>query len=180
MMKPLIICVIGRKGAGKTTLIEALTRDLVNSGIRVSVLKHIHHDNFDVDIRGKDTWRFSKAGAETVIGMSKTKLFMVKQLSDCSANNYPDMDVIKLMERLIWNSDIIFVEGFKYSLGKSRDIHKIIIVRNNDEIKELLEIASEPILGIYTYRTEVKSDLIISYDELKRKIMELLKHREKA
>src|SRR5471030_2947186 len=46
----------GYSGSGKTTLIEQLVPRLVQRGLRVSVVKHAHHD-FDVDVPGKDSYR---------------------------------------------------------------------------------------------------------------------------
>ena len=42
----------GWSGSGKTTLIERLIPVLVARGVRVSLVKHAHHD-FDVDQRGQ-------------------------------------------------------------------------------------------------------------------------------
>ncbi|PMP97204.1 MAG: molybdopterin-guanine dinucleotide biosynthesis protein MobB, partial [Nitrososphaera sp.] len=49
----LVIAVVGRKKSGKTTIVEGVTGALTKLGCRVAVLKHIHHDDFDVDVPGK-------------------------------------------------------------------------------------------------------------------------------
>jgi molybdopterin-guanine dinucleotide biosynthesis adapter protein len=46
----------GYSGSGKTTLVERLIPALKMRGLRVSVVKHAHH-NFDIDHPGKDTHR---------------------------------------------------------------------------------------------------------------------------
>ena len=56
----------GYSGAGKTTVLEQVIRLLRERGLRVSVVKHAHHD-FDVDVPGKDSWRHRKAGAFEVL-----------------------------------------------------------------------------------------------------------------
>jgi len=48
-------------GSGKTTLVEQLIRGLRERGLRVSVIKHAHHQ-FDVDQPGKDSWRHRSGG----------------------------------------------------------------------------------------------------------------------
>ena len=53
----------GYSGSGKTTLIEQLVRSLKARGLRVAVIKHDVHD-FEMDREGKDSWRFSQAGAD--------------------------------------------------------------------------------------------------------------------
>ena len=50
-------------GTGKTTLIEKIVRNLKAQGFRVAVIKHDAH-KFEIDKEGKDSWRFSKAGAD--------------------------------------------------------------------------------------------------------------------
>jgi threonine synthase len=56
----------GYSGSGKTTLIERVIPALKARGLRVSVVKHAHH-NFDIDQPGKDTWRHREAGAFEVV-----------------------------------------------------------------------------------------------------------------
>lgn len=49
-------------GVGKTTLMEKLIAALTDRGVRVGAVKHDGHD-FQIDRPGKDSWRFSQAGA---------------------------------------------------------------------------------------------------------------------
>ena len=51
----------GYSGSGKTTLIERVLPKLIAHGLRVSVIKHTHHD-FDLDRPGKDSYRHRVAG----------------------------------------------------------------------------------------------------------------------
>ena len=61
----------GNSGSGKTTLLEKVVRELKERGYRVAVIKHSHH-SFELDIPGKDTWRFAAAGnAPVVTGVSR-------------------------------------------------------------------------------------------------------------
>jgi len=48
--------IAGYSGSGKTTLVERLVPILRARGLRVSVVKHAHHD-FEIDHVGKDSWR---------------------------------------------------------------------------------------------------------------------------
>ncbi|MEI6722650.1 MAG: molybdopterin-guanine dinucleotide biosynthesis protein B, partial [Betaproteobacteria bacterium] len=50
----------GWSGSGKTTLIEKLIPRFVKGGLRVSLVKHAHHQ-FDVDQPGKDSYRHRHA-----------------------------------------------------------------------------------------------------------------------
>ncbi len=60
-----IISFIGWSGSGKTTFLEKLIPILRGRGLRVAVLKSDGHE-FQMDREGKDTFRFSAAGAECV------------------------------------------------------------------------------------------------------------------
>ena len=62
-MLPVTINIISaRSGTGKTTCVEKLLPELAALGLRTAVLKgQIHH--YNLDIPGKDTWRFRQAGA---------------------------------------------------------------------------------------------------------------------
>jgi molybdopterin-guanine dinucleotide biosynthesis protein B len=61
---PAMIQVIGPSGSGKTRAIEEAIRRLRRRGLRVGVLKHSHHS---LEVAGKDTDRFRKAGGNVVV-----------------------------------------------------------------------------------------------------------------
>ena len=63
-------------GTGKTTLIEKLLRRLKEKGFRVAVIKHDAHD-FDIDREGKDSWRFTQAGADIMLISSEKKTAVI-------------------------------------------------------------------------------------------------------
>lgn len=60
-----IITFVGKSGTGKTTLLEQLIPMLKARGLRLAVLKHDAH-HFEMDKPGKDTYRFTAAGADVV------------------------------------------------------------------------------------------------------------------
>ncbi len=100
--------VIGRSGSGKTTLITSLLPVLRARGLRVSTIKHAHHD-LPLDQPGKDSFRHAEAGAEEVILATGGgfALFSRRPLA------LPD-----LLARLA-PVDLVLVEGFKsYPLPK--------------------------------------------------------------
>ena len=89
-------------GTGKTTLIEAVIRVLTRRGVRVGAVKHDAH-GFRMDQEGKDTWRFTEAGAKAVLITSPEQTGLIEQkgrsLWEC-LSEFRDVDVI-------------LVEGFK-------------------------------------------------------------------
>lgn len=89
-------------GTGKTTLIEKLLRRLKEKGFRVAVIKHDAHD-FDIDREGKDSWRFTQAGADIMLISSEKKTAVIEQRQRSFAENLS----------LIHDVDLILVEGYK-------------------------------------------------------------------
>jgi len=96
-----IVSFVGRSGTGKTTLIERLIPELSVRGLRVAVIKHDAH-RFDIDVEGKDTWRFTKAGAvvSSIVSAEKSAMVETRKLS-----------LWDMVER-IRDVDVILVEGF--------------------------------------------------------------------
>lgn len=100
-----LIAIVGRKNAGKTTLVVALVRELQRQGRRVMTLKHGHHPA-DVDQRGTDTWRhFHEAGAERTLIASPEMRVLFERTPD-------DYDPIGLVQRYMADADVVVAEGF--------------------------------------------------------------------
>ncbi len=90
-------------GTGKTTLIEKLVRSLKARGLRIAVIKHDGHD-FDIDHKGKDSWRFTQAGADISIIGSAHKTAFVEQRG---------LSLAQIAAR-VHDVDLILVEGYKH------------------------------------------------------------------
>lgn len=103
---PVICIVAGRSDTGKTTFMEKLIQELVQRGYKVGAVKSDTH-GFDIDIPGKDSWRFAQAGAKstTIIGPDKYAIIQKTE------HKREIEDVIPLIEDV----DIILVEGYKAS-----------------------------------------------------------------
>ena len=69
----------GWSGSGKTTLMVKLLPELVGRGLRVSTMKHAHHD-FDVDQKGKDSYEHRQAGATEVMVASARRWALMHEL----------------------------------------------------------------------------------------------------
>lgn len=103
-MSVVVIGFIGRSGMGKTTFVTQLTEKLRTKGYRIAVLKDTHHQ-VDWDRPGKDSYRYRRAGASTVILRTPERCLIQKRTTQRTR-----------LDRLIaWvqDADIIFVEGFK-------------------------------------------------------------------
>lgn len=66
---PIVSIVAPASGTGKTTFIERLLPRLLAHGLRVGVVKSDAH-GFQLDQEGKDSWRFTRAGATGVAVVS--------------------------------------------------------------------------------------------------------------
>jgi molybdopterin-guanine dinucleotide biosynthesis protein B len=99
----------GFSGSGKTTLVEKLIPALRLRGLRVSVVKHAHH-NFDIDHPGKDTFRHREAGAFEVVAASDQRLALIREFEKPS-----QLTVHHLIAELWDGVDWVLVEGFKHS-----------------------------------------------------------------
>lgn len=138
-MTATIIAVVGSKKSGKTTTIEALTRELVRRGFKVAAVKHVSEPDFTIDTKGKDTWRFAQAGARTVILASSNEVVIIEK------TGLKDLSMDLILQKCEGN-DVILLEGFKKSVGKNGGVHKIVVVKSAEETREA-EKSFAPILA---------------------------------
>ncbi len=105
---PAVVSIVGPSGVGKTTLIERLLPLLAERGVRTAVAKHHAHLDFQFDVPGKDTWRFTRAGAVGVALASPAHLGLFR---DVPAD--PPLDaVVRLLED---GADLILTEGYRWA-----------------------------------------------------------------
>ena len=96
----------GYSGSGKTTLIEQLIPRFVMEGLKVSLIKHAHHD-FDIDKPGKDSFRHREAGCSEVLLTSDQRWVLMHELR---GEREPTLEEqIKLLSPC----DLVLVEGYK-------------------------------------------------------------------
>jgi molybdopterin-guanine dinucleotide biosynthesis protein B len=102
-----IICVVGASNVGKTTFLEKLIPELGRRRYRVGIVKHDAH-SFEIDHKGKDTWRLREAGANTVVISSREKVAAIRRTDG-------EMDLQVLAGHLFWDEELLLTEGFKRS-----------------------------------------------------------------
>lgn len=112
-----LIGISGYSGSGKTTLIEKVIPVLADAGLRVSLIKHAHHE-FDIDQPGKDTWRHRRAGATQVLISSSQRWALMHELRD-----EPEPSVFEHAATLT-PCDIVIVEGFKSDPFPKIEVHR--------------------------------------------------------
>jgi molybdopterin-guanine dinucleotide biosynthesis protein MobB len=100
-----LLSFVARSGTGKTTYLEQLIGILKQEGLKIAVLKHDAHQ-FEIDRPGKDSYRFTQAGADHVILTSRNKTACVIRHED----TVPLHDLISY----IGDVDLIITEGYKH------------------------------------------------------------------
>lgn len=96
----------GYSGSGKTTLIEQVIPRLTARGMKVSLIKHVHHQ-FDIDKPGKDSYRHREAGCTQVLLTSNQRWALMHEL-----RGGPE-PTLEQQLALLAPCDIVLVEGFK-------------------------------------------------------------------
>jgi molybdopterin-guanine dinucleotide biosynthesis protein MobB len=104
---PPVVCFVGPKNSGKTTLLERVIRELSAQGIRVAAVKHDAH-RFEIDHPGKDSWRLFHAGAASVLLSSPEKTAFVER-------NREEPSLPELLRRFAGDADLVLAEGYKAS-----------------------------------------------------------------
>lgn len=125
--------VTGWKNTGKTTLMERLVAEFVARGLRVSTVKHAHHDT-EIDHEGRDSYRHRIAGAREVVLSSPKRWAVMHELRDA-----PEPPLSELLTRLS-PVDLVLIEGYKraphpkveaYRSAAGRDL----LAHSNDTIR---------------------------------------------
>jgi molybdopterin-guanine dinucleotide biosynthesis protein B len=136
-MRPFILGFYGRSLSGKTTLIETLLHHFVQKGYVVASIKKTDKQ-ISIDKKGKDTWRFAKAGATLNIFSSASETdFIIKGV----------LETKKIIQCIscISHCDLIFIEGTreswipKISFG-GREKRENTIATFNGESEKVIEL----------------------------------------
>jgi molybdopterin-guanine dinucleotide biosynthesis adapter protein len=112
-----VIGLAGWSGAGKTTLLTRLIPHFIAEGLRVSVIKHAHHE-FDVDIPGKDSWVHRQSGAAEVLVSSTRRWALMHELRGAPEPKLPEL--LAKMSRV----DLVLIEGFKREPHRKIEVHR--------------------------------------------------------
>jgi len=144
---PPAVAFVARSGTGKTRLVEALIVELRRRGRRIGAMKHDAH-RFEIDHPGKDSARFTAAGAEVMVLVSSETIATVWKpqvpplIEELLATSFQDMD-------------LVLVEGYKTSDLPKIEIHRAalgqpLLSRGEHHDTRLLAVASD---------TELKLDV---------------------
>lgn len=115
-----IIGLAGWSGSGKTTLLAKLIPVLNARGLKVSTIKHAHH-NFDLDKPGKDSYVHREAGATEVFISSARRWAQLHELANEEELHL--RDIIGRMSPV----DLVIVEGFKRETHPKIEIYRAAV-----------------------------------------------------
>jgi molybdopterin-guanine dinucleotide biosynthesis protein MobB len=136
---------VAKSGTGKTTLLEKVITHLKGLGYKVGVVKHDAH-RFDIDHPGKDSYRLTAAGADTMLICSPDKLAMVKK-------HTVSPTIEELLEEYFSDVDIVLTEGFKKSSMPKIELHRrersaTLLCRGDEHDLTLVAVASDEPLDL--------------------------------
>src|SRR3954464_7761137 len=115
-----VIGIAGFSGSGKTTLIEKIIPEFVRDGLRVSLIKHAHHE-FDVDQPGKDSYRHRHAGCTEVLVSSDRRWALMHELRGA-----PEPTLQEQLKHFA-PCDLVIVEGYKNEAIPKIEVHRRVV-----------------------------------------------------
>ncbi len=115
-MKPVLLSVLGKKGSGKSGVIENLISLLKERGHRVGLIKHLSKPGIEIDHPGKDTYRYRKCGAETVVLSGQNQLAVFSDLAE-------EMPLEKILS-FFDGYDLVLLEGYFLESVMKIEVHR--------------------------------------------------------
>lgn len=156
----------GWSGSGKTTLVKAVIPALISQGLKVSTIKHTHH-NFDIDKPGKDSFEHRTAGAHEVVITGAARWALLHE-----NRGEPEPDIDAMLARMS-PVDLVLIEGFKsYSHPKMEvfrpDVGKPMLCGDD---RSIVAVASTVSLDVTIPQIDLDdidavADFVIKYCEL--------------
>jgi molybdopterin-guanine dinucleotide biosynthesis adapter protein len=157
-----VIGIAGWSGAGKTTLLTRVIPCLTGRGMRVSTIKHAHHD-FDVDQPGKDSHTHRTAGATEVLVSSANRWALMHEM-----RGEGEMALDALLAKLS-QVDLVLVEGFKKQAHPKLEVYRVVVGKPllHPEDQNIVAIASDgaleasvPVVSLDD--TEAVTDILVA------------------
>lgn len=136
-----IVCVVGRKNAGKTTLAVALAAEYARRRRRVMTIKHSDHPA-TVDRTGADSWRhFNEGGAERTLLCAPDLRVLFERAPD-------EYDPVALARRYLDGADIVVAEGYKQARLPKVEVYRPsvgppLFESGRDDAREWLGIVTD-------------------------------------
>jgi len=107
----------GWSGSGKTTLVKAVIPALIARGLKISTIKHTHH-NFDIDRPGKDSFEHRTAGAHEVVITGAQRWALLHE-----NRGEPEPNIDQMLSHMS-PVDLVLIEGFKSYPHAKMEVHR--------------------------------------------------------
>lgn len=132
-----IWAIVGDSKSGKTKLIRQLVPEFKKRGYSVAVIKHCSK-GFDLDKKGKDSWKFVESGADGVAMLSPDQLALIQRKKERVNLDGVARDFFKDM-------DIVLIEGGKQetNLKKIEVLGQGVAEKLESPLEELEAIVSD-------------------------------------
>lgn len=115
-MKPPVLSIVGKKGSRKSQVIEDLIVFLKERELRIGLIKHLAKDNVEIDQPEKDTSRYRKRGAETVVLSGRDQFAFF--------SNVPSERPLEELLMLFEDYDLVLLEGYFSDALPKIEIHR--------------------------------------------------------
>ncbi len=156
---PPVITVTGFSNSGKTTFLTKVVEHFSKKGIAVGIIKNHGHAPGGVDQEGKDTWKYSQAGANPVILSASAQYAIFVSTPEKPATRD------ELVAKIADDVDLVIVEGFHASAQGAVEVSRVangkpaklspeeriaLITDNEDLAKEMREY-NKPVFDLEDY-----------------------------
>lgn len=146
-MKPALLSVVGKKGSGKSRVIESLISLLKGRGRRIGLIKHLSKPGVEIDAPEKETSRYRKSGAETVVLSGQNQRAIFSDLTEETPletllSFFEGYDLV-LLEGYFLDS-VVKVEVHREELGEplTRNMKNVLAVLSDDSTDQIENLAS--------------------------------------
>ena len=134
MAKIPIVTVVGYSNAGKTRCVVKLLSALTRRGYRIATAKHCHR-GFDLDVKGKDTWKHKRAGAVTTLMSGRNQIGLVTDVA-------VPLSLGQMCEQYIHSADLLLAEGYSWEPFPK------ILVASRETLRQERITSLKPILAV--------------------------------
>ena len=163
MNKRVAVAFTGPSGSGKTTLVEKVAKVFIEEQ-KVAIIKNDPKDKAVFDVEGKDSYKFSKTGAEVVVTSPTRTTYFSRREKTLD-------DIVSMIN----DFDILLVEGLK-----TLPLPRIAIFRNkiDESYFDCSEaIAVDETINLAQYTIPKDIDILDLNDTTQ--IIEWIKHNSK-
>ena len=127
---------VGKKGSGKSEVLEKLIALLSQRGFEIGVIKHLAREDVEIDEPGKDTYRYRSQGARTVVLSGRKRLALFSNLS----GEIPMEELLSFFR----DFDLVFLEGYFQDEFPKIEVHRKELGERllTERVKNVLAVVS--------------------------------------